>query len=329
MKEEKLNKIFTEIKKGFSELTFQGSLFYVKHPGVDDIAVMEEDREALLLKAKGKGVPTEEELLKTLDETEQWTKKDEEELLVHSTELKNLKQTLINLFKDSEKKKIQQRIDEIETKHLKNKKIRNELTRISAENYADKKSNETFLQKTLFLDVECKELRWKKSEFDELDVFSLQKLYNEYNEVMDKFSDKNIQQLSISGMFKNLLNLYDKDLSGFFKKHPLDLSYYQINLLNYGKMFKSIFENKEIPDDISKDAGKILAYLEESKVKKEKAKRVLDRSNNSDGFSYVGASKKDLEKMGVREQRGKGIHDIAKEKGGELNMEDFMNMHKK
>ena len=224
MKEEKLNKIFTEIKKGFSELTFQGSLFYVKHPGVDDIAVMEEDREALLLKAKGKGVPTEEELLKTLDETEQWTKKDEEELLVHSTELKNLKQTLINLFKDSEKKKIQQRIDEIETKHLKNKKIRNELTRISAENYADKKSNETFLQKTLFLDVECKELRWKKSEFDELDVFSLQKLYNEYNEVMDKFSDKNIQQLSISGMFKNLLNLYDKDLSGFFKKHPLDFN---------------------------------------------------------------------------------------------------------
>ena len=227
---------------------------------------------------------------------------------INSVELKNLEQTLINLFKESEKNPIKKRINEIEEETKKSKKIRNELTRISAEKYADKKSNEAFLQKTLFKDVKCKILKWTKEEFDELDVFVLQDLYNEYNEVMKKFNDENIKQLSISGIFKSLLNIYNKDVSNFFKKHPLDLSYYQINLLNYGKMFSTIFENKEIPDEISNDANKILTYLKESKVKKEKAQKVLDKSNNSDGFSYVGASKEDLEKIGVRKQKGKGIH---------------------
>ena len=42
----------------------------------------------------------------------------------------------------------------------------------------------------------------------------------------------------------------------------------------------------------------------------------------------VKASKEDLEDIGIR-KTGKDIHEIAKEKGGELSMEDFMEMHKK
>jgi hypothetical protein len=94
-------------------------------------------------------------------------------------------------------------------------------------------------------------------------------------------------------------------------------------------MFTTIFENKEIPEDISNDAEKIIKYLEESKIKKKKAQRVLDKSNSSDGFSYVGATRKDLDSMGVKKQGGKDIHSLAADKGGELSMEDFMKIHKK
>ena len=65
MNEKELDNIFIEIKKGFSELNFKGSLFYIKHPGVDDIVFLNKEKDSFLLQAKKKGVPTEKELLKT------------------------------------------------------------------------------------------------------------------------------------------------------------------------------------------------------------------------------------------------------------------------
>lgn len=329
MNDKYLDKLFVEIKRGFSVFNFQESLFYAKHPGIEEIETLNKDRAKFLIQAKSKGIPTEEELLKTLHETEQWTKDDEKTLSNNTVELKNLKQTLMNLMKDSEKKPIQDRINEIEQETNDLQSIKADLTRISAEKYADKKSNEQFLQKSIYKNPECTESKWTEDEFDDIDVITIRELYNKYNQAMEPFNDKNIKQISISGIFKSLLNIYDKNISNFFNKHPLELSYYQINLLNYGKMFTTIFENKEIPDDISHDAEKILEYLEESKIKKKKAQKVLDRSNNSDGFSYVGASHKDLDEMGIKKQQGQDIHGLASQKGGELTMEDFMNIHKK
>jgi hypothetical protein len=329
MNEKDLDNLFVEIKRGFSVLKFQESLFYVKHPGIKEIELLNKDRANLLLKAKKKGIPTEEELFQTLNETEQWTSEDEKKLSNNLLEVKNLEQTMMNLMKDSEKAPLQSRLDEIKNETQELQSIRSSLIRISAEKYANKKSNENFLQKSLYKDSECMQHHWTEDEFNEIDIITIQNLYDSYNKLMEKFSDKNIQQISISGIFKSLLNLYDKNISNFFKKHPLDLSYYQINLLNYGKMFTTIFENKEIPEDISNDAEKIIKYLEESKIKKKKAQRVLDKSNSSDGFSYVGATRKDLDSMGVKKQGGKDIHSLAADKGGELSMEDFMKIHKK
>lgn len=329
MNEKDLDNLFVEIKRGFSVLKFQESLFYVKHPGIKEIELLNKDRANLLLKAKKKGIPTEEELFQTLNETEQWTNEDEKKLSNNLLEVKNLEQTMMNLMKDSEKAPLQSRLDEIKNETQELQSIRSSLIRISAEKYANKKSNENFLQKSLYKDSECVQHHWTEDEFNDIDIITIQNLYDSYNKLMEKFSDKNIQQISISGIFKSLLNLYDKNISNFFKKHPLDLSYYQINLLNYGKMFTTIFENKEIPEDISNDAEKIIKYLEESKIKKKKAQRVLDKSNSSDGFSYVGATRKDLDSMGVKKQGGKDIHSLAADKGGELSMEDFMKIHKK
>jgi len=36
-----------------------------------------------------------------------------------------------------------------------------------------------------------------------------------------------------------------------------------------------------------------------------------------------------MKELGVEKPKGKDIHKLAQEKGGELTMEDFMKMHKK
>jgi hypothetical protein len=109
----------------------------------------------------------------------------------------------------------------------------------------------------------------------------------------------------------------------------MELTFYQINLLNYAKMFTSIFENHEIPNDVRDSAEKILKHLKDAKDAKNKVEKISNKAKKSDGFSFAKATDKDLKKMGVDKRGTRDIHDIAEEKGGELNMDDFMKMHKK
>ena len=109
----------------------------------------------------------------------------------------------------------------------------------------------------------------------------------------------------------------------------MDLSFFQVNLLNYAKLFTSIFKNHKIPDNIRNDAQKILDFIEEDGVKKKQVEKAIDKANESDGFSYARAKDSDLEKLGVNKKGTKDIHKVAEEAGGELSMEDFMKIHKK
>ena len=94
-------------------------------------------------------------------------------------------------------------------------------------------------------------------------------------------------------------------------------------------MFTSVFENHDIPSEIRNDAEKILKHLKDSKDAKKKVEKISNKAQNSDGFSFAKATDKDFEKMGVEKRGTKDIHSIAEDKGGDLDMEDFMKMHKK
>jgi hypothetical protein len=319
--------LFLEIKDGFSEFDFQDQVLYIKHSDLNQLKVINDNYEFFLGRAKKMGIPTEEQVLQDLEEGDLWTKKDESLYQSLEIEISNIKKTLSNLFVEKEKNNLKQRLNEAEKEYLEKKNIRSALTLNSAEQYAERKSNEKFVFHSLYKDKECSNLFYNDDEFDEIDNKELSELYVIYNNCAEKFSNKNLKLLSISQMFTSLLNIYSKDLSNFFKKHPLDLTFYQINLLNYGKLFLSIFQNHEIPESISKDPEKILEHIDKSKkIKKENLK---EKSSKSDGFSYAGATQKELEKMGGKKQKGVDIHSIAGEKGGELSMDDFMKIHKK
>ena len=172
---------------------------------------------------------------------------------------------------------------------------------------------------------------FSKQEFDELSRFELTKVFSLYNECTEKFSQEGIRQLSMESIFTSVLGLFGQDVSSFYGKEVFSLSYYQINLLNYGKLFLKIFENKEIPQNIRDDAQKILDYLDESKTKSKAAQRATEKAQGAAGFSYKGATKEDLEEAGINTKGTVDIHELVKERGkdGELTMEDFMEIHKK
>ena len=327
--EKLLSNLFKQVRLGYTKVNLRGRECFVKHSSIDDIDQMDESYSHFLLKSKKMGVMREKEIFELLDKEGIWTKEDDDDLLKKSNELDNLKKTLSSLILEKEKTQIVKRIKEIEESTLSKKREKASLVKNTAEKYAERKSNEQFIINCLFKDKELKEEFFSQQEFDELDSSDLSEVYSMYNDSVKIFSEKNLKQLSISGVFFSMYSLYSKDLSNFFKKHPMELTFYQINLLNYAKMFTSIFENHEIPNDVRDSAEKILKHLKDAKDAKNKVEKISNKAKNSDGFSFAKATDKDLKKMGVDKRGTRDIHDIAEEKGGELNMDDFMKMHKK
>ena len=324
-----LSNLFKSLRLGFSEIKIEGKACFVKHANTSDMEKLNNYYKYFLEKSKSMGVMEEKELVEILDKEGIWTKKDDDELFKKEKELESLKNTLKNLLLEKEKEPIEKRIKEVSLEVLKIKNKKESLLKNTAEKYADRKSNEKFVRDCLFKTEKLDETFYTEEEFDEIDSENLSSLYKKYNDCLVDFSEKNLKQLSISSFFYSIFNLYSDDLTRFFKIHPMDLSFYQINLLNYGKMFNKIFENHEIPDNIRDDAEAILNHLEDVKSKKKRAEEVSQKAQSSDGFSFAKAKAKDLENMGVDKRGTKDIHSAAKDKGGDLSMEDFMQMHKK
>jgi hypothetical protein len=326
-----LENLFKEIRQGFSSFDYEGSPCFVKHASYEETDILNESFDQYLSRAKGKGVLSEEELLEMLDSEDVWTKEEEASFEKKESEIGNLKKTMDNLIIQDQKKSFEKRISKLK-EEIKNLSMRRSgLVKNTAEEYASKRSNEIFMFNMLFKDKGFKEKMFTEEEFDELSRLELTKVFSLYNESTKKFSQENIRQLSIESIFTSILGLFGQDVSNFYGKEVFSLSYYQINLLNYGKLFLKIFENKEVPKNIRENAEKILDYLDESETKKNAAKKATERAQSAAGFSYKGATKEDLEKAGINTKGTADIHALAKERGkdGELTMEDFMEIHKK
>jgi hypothetical protein len=326
-----LENLFKEIRQGFSLFDYKGNPCYVKHASYSETDVLNETFKQNFEKVKEKGLLTEEELLKMLDDENVWSKEDEASFDKKEMEIENLKKTMSNLIIQDQKKSYKKRISQLEEQISDHKKRRAGLVKNTAEEYASKKSNEAFMFNLLFKDKELKREMFSKEEFNELSRVELGIVFSKYNGCTKMFTQKSIRQLSIESTFTSMFNLFGQDVSNFYGKNVFLLSYYQINLLNYGQLFHKIFENKEIPKEIIDDAEKILDYLDESETKKKAARQATERAKNAAGFSYKGASKEDLEKAGINTKGTEDIHSVAKRvgKGGDLTMEEFMEIHKK
>ena len=326
-----LEKLFREIRQGFSSFIYEGSPCFVRHASYGQTDILNEAYEEYFNKAKSKGVMTEKELLETLEEQGVWTQEDEDLFDKKEIEAANLKKTAANLIVKAQRKSFEKRIKDLEKTLSKHREKRASLVRNTAEEYAEKRANEIFMFNSLFKDKEFKELFFSQEDFDHLNKIELGKVYIEYNNSTKEFSQDNIRQISIEPFFTSLFNLFDKDVSNFYGKSVFDLTYYQINLLNYGKLFSKIFENKEIPKAIHRDAKKILDYLDESETKKKAAQTASQKAQSAAGFSYKGATREDLEEAGISTKGAMDIHELAKKEGkdGELDMEDLMKIHKK
>ena len=315
-----LRKVFCEIAQGYTPVTVGEKDAVIRHLKQRDQYDLECHREEIYNKAKASGLPTEEEALEVLIEGEVWSHKEENEIGDMKKYVENLEDTKKNLIIPSQIENINKDIEEGRQKLNDLSAKRKSLLAETCESYAAKKNNDYSIYLCLYQpqDHNLRFFTW--DEFCEMPKVTLGELFTEYVKATQHLNPENIKYLSISSVFALYYNILGgKNLHKLFDCPAYELSFYQLNLLNFAKILHSILENVEgIPSEIKKEPDDLLAYAES----KRKNKNIVEKSKGKQGFSVMGATKKDMDEMGVSDELAVSPFELAKNKGS-LTLEDF------
>ena len=200
---------------------------------------------------------------------------------------------------------------------------REELLLGTCEKYASNKLNNFVLYRSLFQEKDCITPYFSEEEFDELTPGELVRWLSFYSGAIEDLTVSNIKDLAVSGSFSNYFNICADNASDFFPKQIYEWTFFQVNLINYAKVFKNIFENmRDIPEHIKEDPDALMEYA----TQESKRAQYQQNSDGKDAYSVVGATKEDMQKMGVKPKGGVDLHKYASQRGDSLTMKDFIDM---
>lgn len=301
-KDSSLRKAFLDIVKGYSRSSLNGKALFIKHLNILDQDFLDDKFQEKLKSFKKIGIESEKAILERLDKAGEWTSADEHQLTQQKDFVKNLEKTKKALVIPSQIEQVKGRIEhansQVEEIELKKRNLLSE----SAESFANRYLNDISIYYAFFSDPELSEPFYSQEDFDHLDRKDIYKLVSIYNKSSERISITTIKNLALSGLFVNYFNINEKQGNELFRRPTIELSFYQLNLITYAKVFKSIFKNiPDIPEDMRDDPEKLLEFAESGhklKEKLEELKKKNARSGQNRAQSVVGASKKDLEKWG-------------------------------
>lgn len=324
MEESEHRKNLVEIINGSSTTFLKNQRVFIKHKGLNDLVDYELIYNHNIDYAKKRGLPTRKEVLEELNLAEIWTKEDEKKIQETERFLDSLRKNKSNVYLESALLKVDEQIRETESELSALNIRKNELVSNSAESYATNRANDFYIINSFYKDKEHKEVLFTEKEYEYLEKSKLKEVVELYSTFAKRFSEESIQHLVLQDFYRVYYALSDS-CQDFFGKAALRLTNFQLNLFLYTRVFKNIFENVEnIPDKIKNKPKELLDFANSAKVREE-VKSKIDKDGS--GGTIVGATKEDMDALGVSSSGGDTLRDAAKKKGGKLNMSDLMKMN--
>ena len=328
-----LKKTYIDILNGYSVLKGGSKGFgdlYIRHLCIFDSGEIDRVNNFYKEKFIKEGLPTLEEKEKSLEEDQLWTKKEEGRIRELSLYVKNLETTKSKLFLKSQ-------IDLISLDVKKSRKEleallteKSELIGSTAESFAEKKANDFYLMISLYSDPELKEKKFTKEEFDEVSDEDLSQISSSYSKLLRDFSPTNLKKVSVSPFFVNSFCMVEDNPYQFYGKPMIKLTFYQTDLLLYGKYFRSLLSEMKVKpsQDVMDDPDKLIEHFN---ISKNTSKLMDKRSKEGGATTIVGATREDLKAMGLKSDSGNDntidLGKAADKKGGSLNMQDLLKLH--
>lgn len=330
-------KIYSEIVNGFSKVETKNNLFYLKHPTFAEHFNIYSNYDIILTDAQSRGLGTEKEQLEHAILEGWWSSEKESEINI-------LNKTINNLIKTKSKLVLPSQRDSIESQIKRNKAIltsflkeRKDIVSYTAEDYANERFLDEIAIVSTYKNKELTEKAFSNNSYYNLPDEDIEKIRQAHNKNLFTFSFKNLKLIAASGFFQNLIYLNDDSL-GFWGKPCSLCTKYQIDILIYGKMYKNLIKNysengKPVSDEILEDPEKFIEWADNQSNTNSKSNFKKNSKSNSVNTvsSYVGATKEDLNYLGVKTEKlkGKSLLELAAEKGGMLDKNDYLSLREK
>lgn len=293
---------------------------------------MDDIYEEAFNKAKKQGLLTKEEKENLILENGEWDKNNEKKIEDLNKLIDGLKITLNKIFIKKQKDLLIKDLEKAkkELNILINKK--NELIGLTAEIYANKKINEFYMLEMLYKNSSLNELLYTKEDFEELDSNILNEIFQEHEKYINKFSPHNLKKVALCPFFMNLFIISNDNPYSFYGKPVVNLTFFQSQVYEYARTFKNILSSAEanISEEIMSDPDKLMDWYNSSQA----ANKVMEKSGMNkrggnkevEAMSLVGASKEDLKNLGLEtnDSMSNNIIELARKKGGSLNINDIM-----
>lgn len=332
MRDNNLKLIYSEILQGYSPCIWHKKNCYIKHLSSLDSSIVDIKRQEYLESFISKGGITYNEKLEELIKRGLWSQEKDDRI-------KAIRDFIVDLRKSKQKYTLKKDIKLVDSEI---EKYENELFDLiyqkekligkTAESYADRKSNEYYVYVSFYLDNELKNRLFSQDEFDELDEEELKNIIFIYNKKMEIFSDNNLKKISLSAFFMNMLILVENNYFNIFGKPMVQLTFYQSELIQNGRMFKNMLQNAKIqpPQEVMSDPQKLIDWINKSDNLEQAIgdRNVEERADEkiiSAGKSVVGMTKEEMNAANIDTSVQDKIRNAAKKKG-ELSLSELMSL---
>ena len=328
-------RIYSEICNGFSKKLIENQYIYFKHPTIAEHYSTYGNYDYYLEEGRKKGLYTEAEKLEQAIQGGWWSSEKEGNFNLLKKTIDNLNKTKDKLLLQSQKNQIELEIRKNEAILLTYVKERNEITTYTLEQYCQNKLTENLLIFFTYKNQTFTEPFFSsKDEYYDLFVNHINDIQEAFFSYTSLFSIENLKKIAACSFFQNLVYL-NNDASSFWGKPTYLCTKYQIDTLLFGKMYRNIITNKAengqpVSDQILSDPDAFVDWAD-SQSGNSSGKSKRNKSGKNMVTSYVGATKEDLDNLGVTTSkiRGKSLLELAAEKGGQLDKNDYLSLREK
>ncbi len=321
-------KVFRDIVEAKTRAVIEDKTYYIKHLSALDQVDIDDIKKKYYDNAISRGIPAQKDILKRLSDEGDWTPENEKEIKRQEAFIEQLQKNKTQLVLKSQIDQQNQTIQETRKKINELIGKKRALMGVNAEDYSDKRANDFYVIKSFYEDSGMeKPVFPNQQDFDDLYAEEMSLFVNAYNTTFLAFDELKIQEMILQDFYYIYFPFSD-DTVGFFGKPVCQLTYNQLKLIVYTKIFKNIFENnKHIPQKIRKDPQALLDFGSISDEAKSKMQEKFDESQ--DGSTLFNATDEDFEYAGLEkpsDKPGISLQKAAEKKGGSLSMEDLMEL---
>lgn len=310
------------ICNGYTVGIYKNKNVFFKHFGLMDHVDIEAKYHDSLEWAKKHGLLTEKEQLEFCIEKGLWKESYELEIASLTETIKLSQQSMAKALIGAQKSEIKKVVDESKAKLNSLLFDRANSLGTTADDIAKRRSNDFYIIKSTYKDKELTIPLYSEEDFEYLDSDDLQDLIAEHNDQQKEVSSDRIKKIVIAPFFTTLYRLV-KDPHALFDRPILNLTYTQIEFLNFAELFKRIFSEAEVPESIRNDADKIIEWYQTKDNAKNIVERAKEKNQQGGAVAILGATKEELKNAGISD--GLDLHKALKTKG-KVNQEEMMKL---